>query len=262
MLLVLKYGGNAMGSPADSDPILDDCAERVRAGDRLVIVHGGGPQIDAELQRRGIVPLRVGGLRVTDAETLAVTESVLCGSVNKALVRAALARELPALGVSGQDGRLLVAEPALDAQGRSLGFVGRITQVNVRPLVALLEQGFVPIVAPLGVAADASTAFNINADTAAGAIAGALRADAYVVVTNVDRVRLNVADPTSGIAQLNMEEAQRHLASGVFDGGMRPKMESAIDALALGAGRALICGAGPGAITRALNGEATTLVPA
>ena len=237
MLLVVKYGGNAMGSPADPDPILDDCAQRVRAGDRLVIVHGGGPQIDAALQERGIPQRRVDGLRVTDAATLAVTESVLCGSVNKALVRAALTRMLPAIGVSGQDGRLLIAEPAFDAQGRSLGFVGRITGVTPQPLVVLLEQRFVPIVAPLGVAADASTALNINADTAAGAIAGALRADAYIVVTNVDRVRLDVADPNSGIAQLNTEEAERHLASGAFDGGMRPKMESAIDALALAAAR-------------------------
>jgi acetylglutamate kinase len=262
MLIVLKYGGNAMGSPADSDPILDDCAERVRTGDRLVVVHGGGPQIDAELQRRGIPQRRVQGLRVTDAATLAITESVLCGSVNKALVRAALARMMHAVGVSGQDGRLLIAEPALDGQGRSLGFVGRITGVTPQPLITLLEQGFVPIVAPLGIAPDASTALNVNADTAAGAIAGALRADAYIVVTNVDRVRLNVADPSSGIAQLTTEEAERYLASGAFDGGMRPKMESAIDALASGAGRALICGSGAQAITRALDGEATTLIPA
>jgi acetylglutamate kinase len=262
MLLVVKYGGNAMGSPADPDPVLDDCAQRVFAGDRLVIVHGGGPQIDAELQRRGIPQRRLNGLRVTDAATLAVTESVLCGSVNKALVRAALSRMMPAAGVSGQDGRLLTAEPLADAQGDSFGFVGRITEVTPRLLVVLLEQGFVPIVAPLAVAADASTALNVNADTAAGAIAGALRADAYVAVTNVDRVRLNVADPSSGIARLTRAQAERHIASGAFDGGMRPKMESAIDALASGAERALICGSGPQAITRALDGQATTLVSA
>jgi acetylglutamate kinase len=260
--LVIKYGGNAMGSPADPDPVLDDCAQRVLTGDRLVIVHGGGPQIDMELQRRGIPARRIEGLRVTDAATLAVTESVLCGSVNKALVRAALTRKMAAAGVSGQDGGMLIAQPAADAQGGSFGFVGRITEVRPRLLIVLLEQGFVPIVAPLGIAADASTALNVNADTAAGAIAGALRADAYVAVTNVDRVRLNAADPNSGIARLTRKEAQRHIASGAFDGGMRPKMESAIHALASGAGRALICGSGPQAITRALDGHATTLVSA
>jgi acetylglutamate kinase len=260
MLLVLKYGGNAMGSPADLDPILDDCAERLRAGDRLVIVHGGGPQIDAELERRGVTQQRIDGLRVTDAITLAITESVLCASVNKALVRAALARQIPAMGISGEDGRLLTAEPMFDAQGRSLGLVGRIVGVDPRPLTALLEQGFVPIVAPLGITQDASAALNINADTAAGAIAGALRADAYVVVTNVDRVRLHVADPASGIARLDVADAERHLASGAFDGGMRPKMRSAIDALEKGALRAFICGAGPHAITQALGGHVGTLL--
>jgi acetylglutamate kinase len=135
-------------------------------------------------------------------------------------------------------------------------------EVNGGPLIALLEHGYVPIVAPLGVAADASTALNVNADTAAGAIAGALRADAYIVVTNVDRVRLRVDDPATGITSLDTEEAERYLATGVFDGGMRPKMQSAIDALASGARRALICGTGPQAITRALSGQATALLRA
>ncbi len=262
MLLVLKYGGNAMGSPADPDPILDDCAERVRAGDWLVIVHGGGPQIDAELERRGIPQRRIDGLRVTDTATLAVTESVLCATVNKALVRSALARRIPAVGLSGEDGGLLRAEPMLDEKRHSLGFVGSIVSVNPKPISALLENGLVPVIAPLAISQDSSTALNVNADTAAGAIAGALRADAYVVVTNVDRVRLRVDDPSSGIPRLDTDEARRRLDDGTFDGGMRPKMQSAIDALARGARRSLICGAGPKAITRALEGHATTLVPA
>jgi acetylglutamate kinase len=251
-----------MGASADPDPILDDCAERVRRGDWLVIVHGGGPQIDAELQMRGIKQRRVDGLRITDTATLAVTESVLCASVNKALVRAALLRKIRAVGISGEDAWLLKAEAQVGSQGQSLGFVGRIVHVSHRLLTALLEQGFVPIVAPLGISMDASTALNINADTAAGAIAGALRADAYIMVTNVDRVRLKADDPATGITRLNTEQAGRYLAEGIFDGGMRPKMQSAIDALALGARRALICGVGPRAITRALEeGEGTTLVP-
>ncbi|HTV74235.1 MAG TPA: acetylglutamate kinase [Candidatus Acidoferrales bacterium] len=262
MLLVLKYGGNAMSSPNAPDPILDDCAERVRAGDWLVIVHGGGPQIDAELERRGVAQRRIEGLRVTDRQTLDVTEAVLGATVNKALVRAALARGMSAVGISGEDAWLLRAAPMSSSQGQSLGFVGRIVEVNQGPLIALLEHGYVPIVAPLGLAADASTALNVNADTAAGAIAGALRADAYVVVTNVERVRLRVEDPGSGIASLDTEQAEKYLATGVFDGGMRPKMQSALHALANGARRALICGSGPRAVTRALGGEATALVPA
>jgi acetylglutamate kinase len=262
MLLVLKYGGNAMGAPTDPDPILDDCAERVRSGDWLVIVHGGGPQIDAALEERGVPQRRVEGLRVTDRQTLDITEYVLCAGVNKALVRASLSRGMRAVGISGEDAWLLKAAPMTSSRGQSLGFVGRILEVNQGPLIALLEHGYVPIVAPLGLAADASTALNVNADTAAGAIAGALRADAYIVVTNVDRVRLRVDDPASGIASLDTEEAAKYLSTGVFDGGMRPKVQSAIDALASGARRALICGGGPRAITRALSGQATALVPA
>ena len=252
-----------MGAPADPDPILDDCARRVHVGDSLVIVHGGGPQIDAELQRRGISRERVDGLRITDATTLSVTESVLCAGVNKALVRAALLRTMQAGGISGQDGGLLQAELELGAQGRSLGFVGRIKHVHCRLLTTLLEQNFVPIVAPLGISSDGSTALNINADTAAGAIAGALRADAYIVVTNVERVRRNVDDPATGIDCMNAMEAERYITDGLFAGGMRPKIQSAIEALGRGAKRALICGMQPRAITRALeDGDATTLVSA
>ncbi|MBD5606763.1 MAG: acetylglutamate kinase [Candidatus Eremiobacteraeota bacterium] len=259
MLIVLKYGGNAMAAPSAEDPLLDDVAERVAGGDRVVLVHGGGPQIDAALEERGIVTHRVAGLRVTDAATLAVTESVLCGTVNKAIVRALLVRGALAAGLSGQDGALLEARP-LAIDGRSLGYVGEIVRVIPRVLHALLDAGFVPVIAPLGITRDGATALNVNADTAAGAIAGALGADAYVVVTNVPRVRRLVDDPATEIARLTIAEAHAYLADGTFDGGMRPKMESALDALAAGAASAVICGGGRGALSRALDGHGTTIV--
>ena len=148
MLIVLKYGGNAMGALSAVDPLLNDVAERVRDGDRVVLVHGGGPQIDAALAERKIPTRRVAGLRVTDAATLAVTEAVLCGTVNKALVRALLRRGVPAAGVSGQDGRLLQAKPIAPIGGESLGFVGEIERVEPAILRGLLEAGLVPVVAP------------------------------------------------------------------------------------------------------------------
>jgi len=258
--IVLKYGGNAMAAVHAPDPLLDDVAARVAAGDRVVLVHGGGPQIDAALAARGLVPPRIGGLRVTDAATLDVTESVLCGAVNKALVRALLRRGARAVGISGQDGRTLVARPAMPVGGVPLGYVGDIECVEPALVRALLTAGFVPVVAPLAVAADAAHALNVNADTAAGALAGALAADAYVVVTNVDCVRRDVNDSASGIAELSSHEAAMLLADGTFDGGMRPKMQSALDALARGARRAIICGNGPGALERGLRGEGTTVV--
>jgi acetylglutamate kinase len=259
VLIVLKYGGNAMVDQA-ADPLLDDIAERVAAGDRVVLVHGGGPQIDVELAERHIATVRVDGLRVTDEATLAVTERVLCGTVNKALVRSLLRRGTAAAGISGQDGALLVARAASARDGSSLGYVGEIAEVRPGILTGLLAAGFVPVVAPLAVSADGGSALNVNADTAAGAIAGALGADAYVVVTNIERVRRDLADPASGIARLTTAEARGFLDDGTFDGGMRPKMESALDALARGARSAVVSGQGPGALGRALAGDGTTIV--
>jgi len=257
MLLVLKYGGNAMAAPGTPDPLLDEIAGRVRAGDRVVLVHGGGPQIDAELAERGIAGERVAGLRVTDAATLDVTERVLCGAVNKALVRALLRRGIEAAGISGEDGGLLVGRPLAPIDGKSLGFVGEISNVRTPLLTTLLAAGFTPVVAPLAVSTDALTALNVNADTAAGALAGALGADLYVVITNVDRVRVRVDDPSSGIATLDAAQARAYLRDGTFDGGMAPKMESVLDALARGAKSAIVCGAGPDALAGALAGHGT-----
>jgi acetylglutamate kinase len=259
MLLVLKYGGNAMAAPGTPDPLLDEIAGRVRAGDRVVLVHGGGPQIDRELAERGIAGERLAGLRVTDAVTLDVTERVLCGAVNKALVRALLRRGIEAAGISGQDGGILVGRPVAPVDGKSLGFVGEISNVRTPLLAALLEAGFTPVVAPLAVSTDAVSALNVNADTAAGAIAGALGADLYVVVTDVDRVRLRVDDPSSGIDTLEAAQARAYLRDGTFGGGMTPKMESVLDALARGAKRAIVCGSGPDALAGALAGRGTTV---
>jgi acetylglutamate kinase len=260
VLLVLKYGGNALAAADGSDPLLDEVAERIAAGDRVVLVHGGGPQIDAALAEHGILQRRVAGLRVTDGATLAVTESVLCGTLNKALVRALLARGVRAAGVCGQDGALLVAHAMAPIDGEELGFVGEIERVQPAVLEGLLAAGLTPVVAPLGVTADGRTALNVNADTSAGAIAGALEADAYVIVTNVERVRLRVDDPASGIGRIDESEVREHMRDGVFSGGMLPKMKSALDALARGAKSAIICGSGGGALGRALAGEGTTVV--
>lgn len=260
MVIVLKYGGNAMADPGAADPLLDDVAARVAAGDKVVLVHGGGPQIDAALAVSGLSPPRVRGLRVTDAATLAVTEHVLCGTVNKALVRALQRRGVRAAGISGQDGALLVARTMRPTGGVPLGFVGEVTAVSPGVIEGLFVAGLTPVVAPLAVSEDAATALNVNADTAAGAIAGALGADAYVIVTNVDRVRRVQGDPATGIARLTAAEARGFLDDGTFDGGMAPKMASALDALERGARSAIVCGSGPRALARALAGDGTTVV--
>jgi acetylglutamate kinase len=260
MLIVLKYGGNAMAGLGAPDPVLDEVAELAARGDRVVLVHGGGPQIDAALRERGIDEPRVGGLRVTGAAARDVVEAVLCGSVNKALVRALAARGTAAVGLSGQDGELLRAQRAGTLDGVDLGYVGIDLTVTPRPLAVLLDAGFVTVVAPLAFDRDGGGALNCNADTAAGAIAGALRADVYVVLTDVAGVRRDLHDPASVIARLTLAEARALLADGTFTGGMIPKMEAAIAAVVAGARRALIAGAAPGAIGAALAGRGTELV--
>jgi len=259
MLIVLKYGGNAMAPPGVKDPLLDEVAALVLAGDRIVLVHGGGPQIDEELALRKVATERVGGLRVTDAATLDVTERVMAGNVNKALVRALLRRGVEAVGISGEDGGTLVGRKIAPIDGKSLGFVGEISSVRTTLVETLLEAGFTPVVAPLAVSTDAATALNVNADTAAGALAGTLEADLYVVITNVDRARLRPDDAASGIDRLDVARARELLADGTFGGGMAPKMESAIDALRRGTKRVIVCGAGPDALAKAIAGEGTTL---
>ncbi len=257
MLIVVKYGGNAMGAVA-GDPLLSDLAAAVADGVRVVLVHGGGPQIDQALL--GSPQRRVAGLRVTDERALGVIERVLCASVNKALVRALSALGVCAVGVSGQDGALLTAEPAAPIGGESLGLVGEHPRVDPRLLVALLDAGFTPVVAPLAVSSDGTTALNVNADTAAGAIAGALGAAAYVTATNVDRVVLRLDDPASALSRISAQDARTNVARGNFAGGMQPKIESALDALERGARSAIICGSGAGVLRSALTGEAGTTV--
>src|SRR5947209_14425348 len=261
MLIVLKYGGNAMAAEGSEDPTLDEVAALAARGDRIVLVHGGGPQIDAELDAKAIDEVRIQGLRVTGRATRDVVEYVLCGTVNKALVRALAARGARTVGISGEDGNLLGARRAGAINGVDRGYVGEISAVDPAAPRALLEAGFVVVVAPLALDVAGGGALNCNADTAAGALAGALRADAYVVITNVAGVRRDPGDPGSVIPRLTLAEAEGFLADGTFTDGMIPKMRAAIAAVRTGARRAVVAGAGFGAIDAALRGLGTELVP-
>jgi acetylglutamate kinase len=261
MLIVLKYGGNAMAPPGAEDPTLDEVAALAARGERVALVHGGGPQIDAELHAKAIDEVRVQGLRVTGRATRDVVEYVLCGTVNKALVRALARRGTRAVGISGEDGALLGARRAGTLGGIDLGYVGEIAGVDPGAPRALLDAGFVVVVAPLALDLDSGEALNVNADTAAGALAGALRADAYVVITNVAGVRRHRDDPDSVIPRLTVAEAEGFLADGTFADGMIPKMRAAIGAVRTGAKRAFVAGAGFGAIDAALRGIGTELTP-
>lgn len=261
--LVVKYGGNAMAGMASTrgDPLLTELEARWRAGEAVVLVHGGGPEIDAALTRRGIATARIGGQRVTGEATLEVTEAVLCGSINKRIVRELLALGARAAGVSGQDAGTLIARRALGENGEDLGFVGQIVAVDTRLIQTLLSAGYLPVVAPLALSRRADHAYNVNADLAAGAIAAALHARAFVLVTNIARVLRDLDDPASGIERLTPDEARSFARSNACRSSMKPKLLAAANAARDGAAASYICDAKPNAIVLALRGDATIVSP-
>lgn len=258
MLILVKYGGNAMQG-LESDPVLADCVALVQEDHQVVLVHGGGPAIDAALREKGIVEKRLAGLRVTGRASLDVVEATLCATVNKALVRALCALGVAAVGISGEDGPTLIARPAAPIDGESLGFVGEIADVNPVLVETLVEHRFTPVVAPLAIAADGSSAYNVNADTAAGALAGRLRVDAYVAITDVPKIRRELKDPASAVDRLTFGEAQEWRRSGALVSGMIPKVDAGFAALRGGAKRAIVAGTGLSAIHAALAGAGTEL---
>ncbi len=257
MRLVVKYGGSAAGSNSEGELVAELATLRAK-GHEPVLVHGGGPHIDRELALRGVTTKRIDGLRITDRETLDVAEAVLCASLNKRLVRACLRAGIPAIGISGQDGGMIRVRPAR-ASGVALGFVGEIARIDPVPLVVLLDAGFTPVVAPLAIDESSQSAYNVNADTAAGALAAALGADAYVALTDVARVLADPRDRDSGVEQFTSAGAVAFAKSPACTGGMRPKVLAAAEAVAGGVKRSYICAARKGAISAAIAGDATVI---
>jgi acetylglutamate kinase len=255
--LLIKFGGS-VASEAGGDPVLADLVQVAASGVGVTIVHGGGPAVDTELRARRMETRRIAGLRVTDAATLAVVEEVLGRRVNAAVVAALTALGGRAERVAGDEG-VFIARKLEHADGE-LGFVGEIDAVDVRAVRTVLEGGVIPVVSPVG-ADRGGQRYNINADTAAGALAAALGVAAYIVVTDVSRVRLDRQDPASGIARMTVAEAADYRRRGVFVDGMLPKIDAALAAIHGGVPRAFICGAGPGAVTAVFAGGGTEIVP-
>ncbi|MGI8759313.1 MAG: acetylglutamate kinase [Acidimicrobiales bacterium] len=238
-VVVVKYGGNAMGRSASADEQLALFAEDVvllrAVGMDIVVVHGGGPQIGELMARLGKVPAFVDGLRVTDAETLDIVRMVLVGKVNRDIVAAVNVHGAPAVGVSGEDAGLLAARP----RSAALGFVGDIDEVRPAILQRLVSQELVPVVATIGTD-ETGQAYNINADTAAGAIAEALGAEKLVYLTDVEGLRRRAADPASVCSTVTVDELDAMIADGSVAGGMVPKAMSCVRALKGGVGHAHI----------------------
>jgi len=231
--VVVKYGGNAMSD--DLTLFAEDVVLLHSVGIKVVVVHGGGPQIKAMLDKLGMESRFVDGLRVTDAETLDVVRMVLVGKVNRDIVGALNAHGPIAVGISGEDASLLQVTQADPA----LGFVGEVSAVDTGVVDRLLAEDLVPVIATIGVD-EGGQAFNINADTAAGAIADALGAQKLVYLTDVEGIRRDLDDPTSLISRTTADELDGLIADGTVSAGMIPKVASCVAAVKGGVGHAHI----------------------
>ena len=232
--VVIKYGGSTM-STAESRAVAVDAVLLKYIGLRPVIVHGGGPQIGAALERLGKKSTFVDGLRVTDDETMEVVEMVLGGTVNREIVSLVQEGGGRAVGLTGNDGNMIRVTQRLEPD-RDLGRVGRVVRVDPAPIVAVASAGFVPVIAPIGVD-ERGVTHNVNADEAAGAIAAALSAEKLILLTDVEGVK----DAGGGLLPvLSVEQARKHIAEGTIRGGMIPKVECCIAALDAGVASAHI----------------------
>ena len=234
-VVVVKYGGNAIGDDDALAGFAQDVALMRSVGMRTVVVHGGGPQIGDLMARLGKVPEFREGLRVTDADTLDIARMVLVGKVNRDVVSAINVHGPLAVGLSGEDAGLITAS----ARSPELGFVGDVVAVNASIVERLLAEELIPVVATIGSDAEGQ-AYNINADTAAGAIAEALSAEKLVYLTNVEGLRADVADPASLLSSVSASDLDAMLGDGSIVAGMIPKVTSCVRAVRGGVGHAHI----------------------
>lgn len=231
-VIVVKYGGKAMVDEELKQNVIKDISLLSLVGLKVVLVHGGGPQINELLERLGIKPEFKDGLRVTDKETMKIVKMVLAGQINKELVNLLSRQGISALGLSGEDGALLRAEQI----AADLGFVGRVVEVKSRIITSLLNDGFIPVIATIGLD-DRGNSLNINADEAASKIAAALNAEKLIILTDVD----GVMKEGRLISRISVAEVGKLIASNnVLKGGMKPKLEACVEAVKSGVGSAHI----------------------
>lgn len=241
--VVIKYGGHAMVDPLLKESVMLDILLLHSVGIRPVLVHGGGPEINTMLKKVGIESQFVKGLRVTDAQTMEIAQMVLVGKLNTEMVSMLNRFGGKSVGLSGKDAQLLLAtkkplqmaNSAGEMEEIDLGLVGEIHTVTPDILNTLLGQGYIPVISPVASGENGET-FNVNADTAAGKIAEALKADKLLLLTDVRGILRDVADPTSLISTITRSEVDTLVEQGVLQGGMLPKVECAVSALEQGVG--------------------------
>ena len=234
-VIVVKYGGNAMINEERKMQVMEDIVLLSLIGVKVVLVHGGGPEISDMLTKIGKQSEFVDGLRVTDKETVEIVQMVLAGKVNKSLVNLLEVNGGKAMGISGMDGHLIEAE----MKDERLGYVGKITKINVEPIMDLLEKGYIPVVSTIGCDMKGNV-YNINADTAASQIAGAMHAESLISMTDIAGILRDKDDPSTLIPMIDIWDAAKLYGEGVISGGMIPKVECCIDAVRRGVKKVFI----------------------
>lgn len=244
--VVIKYGGNAMISDELKSKVITDITLMRYVGIRPIIVHGGGPDITNFLKKIGKTSEFVSGLRVTDKETMAIAEMVLIGKVNSEIVNRLNQEGNHAIGLSGKDGNLIRAKKKWaevhhggTVEQVDIGYVGEVESIGGSVLSDMIAGGYIPVVAPVGVGGGGES-YNINADYVAAKVAGALQSEKLLLLTDVEGIYKTYGDPSSFISSLTEEEARRYIDEGIISGGMIPKVESCLCALAEGAKKACI----------------------
>lgn len=231
--IVIKFGGSIMRCKECKDAFFKDVAYLKEKGINIVIIHGGGPNISSMLEKIGCATEFINGLRVTDKETMEVVEMTLCGSVNKELSGMLSRHSLKAIGLSGRDSGLIEANKKysyINGEKIDLGYVGEVKKINTSFLDLLIDEDFVPVIAPIGFDSNGQI-YNINADYVAGAISAALKAEKLVLMTDVEGVYLDINDKSSLLTSITTTEIKNYIDEGVIQGGMIPKMECCINAI-------------------------------
>lgn len=234
-IVVIKYGGNAMINEELKAYVMQDIVLLKQIGINVVLVHGGGPEINETLKKMNIPSKFVGGLRQTDAETVEVVQMVLAGKVNKNLVNLIENSGGRAIGLSGIDGHMIEAE----MMNEELGYVGEITNINTKPILDVIEAGYIPVISTVGCDKDGNV-YNINADTAASKIAGSLKAYTMISMTDIKGLLRDVNDPDSLIPELSVSEVPELIKDGVISGGMIPKIGCCVEAIRRGVNQVAI----------------------
>ncbi|MBQ0072200.1 MAG: acetylglutamate kinase [Spirochaetales bacterium] len=225
-IVVVKYGGHAMINETLKQQVMEDIVLLWLIGVKVILVHGGGPEINDLMKRLGKVPEFVDGLRVTDKETVDIVQMVLAGKVNKSLVNLLEMKGGMAIGLSGMDGRLISCR----MKDKRLGYVGAITGVNITPVLDLLSKNYIPVISTVG-ADDEGNAYNINGDTAAAHIAGALGAERLIMMTDIAGILRDKDDPSTLITEISASECEDLYKEGIISGGMIPKVQCCVDAI-------------------------------